>query len=150
MQLKLEIKNIDIIQAHFLRMPIEIAKGLHNAVVKAGQLIQREAMSEAPVNKQSGGGNLRQSIQTNVLGIAKANVVVGADYGIFVHEGTRPHVIMVKTKKVLANRRSGKIFGKIVNHPGTKANPFMQRAISNKKDDIGKEFENIIHDIIKL
>jgi HK97 gp10 family phage protein len=150
MQIKIEIKNIDKIQSHFARMPIEITKGLHKAVVKSSFLIQAEAMKEAPVNKQANGGNLRQSISANTLGIAKAAVVVGASYGLVVHEGSRPHEIRIKTKKVLADRRSGRIFGKVVKHPGTKANPFLQRAVDNKRDEVNDEFAAIIRDIIEI
>jgi len=32
--------------------------------------------------------------------------------------------------KALANKKSGQIFGKSVNHPGTKANPYLEKAFS--------------------
>ena len=53
-----------------------------------------------------------------------------APYAKFVYFGTRPHVIKPKKMKALANKKSGQIFGKRVNHPGTKANPYLEKAFS--------------------
>jgi gp27 len=53
-----------------------------------------------------------------------------APYAKFVYFGTRPHVIKPKKMKALANKKSGQIFGKSVNHPVTKANPYFEKAFS--------------------
>ena len=63
-----------------------------------------------------------------------------AGYAIYVHEGTAPHVITVKTKRVLANTKTGQIFGRSVNHPGTKPNRFIPRIIDKSQNDIGAAF----------
>lgn len=58
---------------------------------------------------------------------------LGFGYEYFVANGTAPHIITVKNAKVLTN--GTKFFGKSVNHPGIKANPFDVRtfqAIQNK------------------
>jgi HK97 gp10 family phage protein len=143
----MKIDGLDRIAEKFKRMPVEVAKGLDVAVTKAIFKVQAEAMKEAPVNKATAGGNLRQSIKATKNGLARGVVEVGAAYGIFVHEGTAPHIIKVKNKKVLANRRTNQMFGKIVRHPGTKANPFLQRAVDNSRDDINKDFQEVIHNI---
>lgn len=60
---------------------------------------------------------------------------LGFGYEFLVANGTRPHVITAKNAKVLTN--GSKFFGKKVNHPGTKANPFDVRtfqSILNKLD----------------
>jgi len=108
--------------------------------------VTNTAMREAPVNKQSGGGNLRQSIKYRITGPASGVVEVSGaggaphPYAIYVHEGTRPHIIRVVNKKVLANRRTGQIFGKVVRHPGTSPNPFLQRAVDQESDFINRTF----------
>ena len=52
-----------------------------------------------------------------------------APHGIFVHWGTRPHVIKPKTKKSLRWAAGGAfIFAKFVNHPGYKGDPFLINA----------------------
>ena len=145
----IKIKNLDKIKAKFklapMKMTIELGKAINRIITK----IENDAKRNAPVNKRSGGGNLRQSIRSMMIGPARGRVEVGADYGIFVHEGTRPHVIRIRQKKVLANKREGRIFGKVVQHPGTRANPFLQEAVDKNERFINKEFLNAVERAIK-
>ena len=62
-----------------------------------------------------------------------------APYAKFVYFGTRPHVIKPKKMKALANKKSGQIFGKSVNHPGTKANPYFEKAKEQLASDVSEE-----------
>lgn len=96
----------------------------------------------APIGKGSGhyrGGNLRKDIK--VISYKKDSVTIGntqkAPYAKFVHDGTRPHIIKAKNKKVLANKRAGVVFGKKVKHPGNKANPYLMNAWEAYKRDGG-------------
>ncbi len=72
----------------------------------------------------------------------------GAGYAIFVHEGTGPHVIKVVKKQVLANKKTGQVFGKVVNHPGTKPNKFLPRIIARGKEEINVTFKNALTAIL--
>ena len=76
-------------------------------------------------------GKLSQSIVkrpvlTSELGLS---VIIGAyqPYATFVHEGTKPHVILPKSAKALhwINGEGQSVFAKSVHHPGTKANRFL-------------------------
>jgi hypothetical protein len=59
------------------------------------------------------------------------SITVGAyqPYAVFVHEGTKPHIIAPKDGGTLAflwpAMGPGMFFFKSVNHPGTKANKFL-------------------------
>ena len=77
----------------------------------------------------------------------QSEVVASGDYGRvfnhvphanFVHGGTRPHVIRPRSPGgVLAFKIGGQmVFAKRVNHPGTKANPFYDHAISQSASEI--------------
>jgi len=147
--IKFEIKNIKEIKATFKQAPVKMTRELNKAIKRIITKIEGTAKREAPVNKQSGGGNLRQSISSKMAGIAKGVVDVSAKYAIYVHEGTRPHIIRIRNKKVLANTRTGRFFGKVVHHPGTKANPFLQRAVDKNKSFIDKEFGNAVEKALK-
>lgn len=60
-----------------------------------------------------------------------AGVENEAKYGIYVHEGTKPHTVVPRNKKVLAwiPRGSGKpVFARSVMHPGTKAQPWLAKS----------------------
>lgn len=56
-------------------------------------------------------------------------------YAMYVHEGTGPHVIMPVNKKALMWPGASHPVRK-VNHPGSRANPFMPRILQNSKSDI--------------
>jgi hypothetical protein len=58
----------------------------------------------------------------------------------YVEFGTAPHIIRPVNAKVLANPKTGQIFGTLVHHPGTKANPFMERIIASAQPDINTLF----------
>lgn len=79
-------------------------------------------------------GKLKEDIQVfdnraDSLSIGVGNTML-VSYAKFVYFGTRPHIIKPKKMKALANKKSGQIFGKSVNHPGTKANPYIEKAFS--------------------
>lgn len=54
-----------------------------------------------------------------------------ADYGRFVNDGTRPHVIRSHGPWPLRNRATGQVFGRTVHHPGTAPTYFVQRAAAD-------------------
>lgn len=86
-------------------------------------------------------GHLRSSIEGRVIAAGTdswAGIVgTGVSYARFVEFGTKPHVIRVRNKRVLANVRTGDVFGTVVNHPGTTAQPFLRPALDDLK---GKSF----------
>lgn len=83
-----------------------------------------------PVNK----GRLRASIriESRRLLTLRSVYTIGSDvsYAGYVHDGTRPHVIRAKNKPYLVFRYQGRwVRVKQVNHPGTRARPFLDRAV---------------------
>ena len=59
-----------------------------------------------------------------------ALIYATAPYAAFMEDGTKPHVIEARNAKALRFRgRTGFVFRKRVNHPGTKAYRFMERGI---------------------
>lgn len=92
-----------------------------------------ETVNEAKKISPYKTGNLKKDIQ--VISVNDKSVTIGnttlAPYAKFVHYGTKPHIIKVKKAKALANKKSGLVFGKKVNHPGTKANPYLKNAFEN-------------------
>ena len=80
--------------------------------------ISKRAKSDAPYKT----GFLRSSINYG----KDKNVFVRAEakYAPYLEYGTKSHTIKAKNKKVLYNSFSKTFFGKEVQHPGTKAQPF--------------------------
>lgn len=122
--------------------------GIRREISRASYSIQAKAKEEAPVKK----GFLRNSIDVIIQNSGvTGQIIVKRNYGIFVHEGTRPHIILPKNKRVLAWRGmsiSGKrskeyTFASKVNHPGTKANPFLARAADKERPIYQQNLINI-------
>ncbi|WP_169976128.1 HK97 gp10 family phage protein [Campylobacter sp. RM16191] len=130
---------------------------LKNFIFRVGSGIANRAKIIAPIDT----GNLKKDIQVFDDNINNFEVEIGntklAPYAKFVHEGTKPHVIKVKKMKALANKKTGQIFGKKVNHPGIKANPYLLNAADDflgslefekAKDRLAKDVENeVLKDI---
>jgi len=153
--IRIDIPNIEEIKKYFKKIPAQLTREVGIAVNKTVFEIEKEAKHEAPVNKGLGGGfkgyggNLRQSIRGSMTGWASGKIEVGVDYGIYVHEGTRPHIIASHGNYPLRNKITGQIFGRKVNHPGTRANPFLQRAIDNKSKWIDDTFSKALDNALE-
>jgi hypothetical protein len=84
-------------------------------------------------------GNLGRSIHLGAVTPTRAETIASADYAIYVERGTRPHEIRPRNRKALrwaasaadarltgTPRTGGRVrFAKRVQHPGTRAQPFM-------------------------
>ena len=129
--LSFKIEGLDKLRSALKKAPVETLNEIGVAVNKSAVIITSQAIKEAPVNKQSGGGNLRQNIKPAFLSKTRAEVISHAPYSGYVEGGTRPHTIEYtkEGRGGLYNKRTGQGFGRKVNHPGTRANPFMQSAI---------------------
>ena len=94
-------------------------------------------------------GNLARSIVKEVEADS-AVIRVLARYGIYVVGGTAPHVIRPAGASCLAFRaRSGEIvFTRLVRHPGTKPNPFLERAAEKTRDQVDAVFADLFQELI--
>jgi len=92
-------------------------------MIESANFLLTEMEVRAPVRS----GELRRSLGVRV---EADRVIVGPDvpYASYVEFGTKPHEIRPKNPNgVLVFSVNGqKVFAKVVHHPGTKANPFVQ------------------------
>lgn len=91
------------------------------------------AIKDAAPVAHEGGGRLRDSIMFHRNTKARLiEIIFTADtpYAKWVIEGTQPHIIEARNVKALRFEMGGEInFATSVNHPGTFANPFPERAM---------------------
>jgi HK97 gp10 family phage protein len=147
--LTVKIDGLEKLTAAIRKEPIMAKIKMNEAVRRSVGEIQNTAIKEAPVNKQTGGGNLRQNIRSRMTGELSGVIESRAGYSLFVHEGTAPHLIRPVNARALANVRTGQFFGKLVHHPGTKPNPFFRRAIQRSKVAVEKIWNDAIGAILK-
>lgn len=92
--------------------------------------ILTEAKGLAPVDT----GHLKNSGFAEQAG-TDARVGFTADYSRYVEFGTAPHEISAKPGGFLRFAgRSGVVFARRVNHPGTRAQPFLRPAALRRRD----------------
>ena len=97
-------------------------------VVAAGYKINGEAQKRTPVD----GGNLRAAWKVHIQRTTDGGVVMvsnATEYAEYIEYGTKPHIIVARKKKVLADRDAGKVFGRTVRHPGTSPRPMLRPAV---------------------
>jgi hypothetical protein len=88
-------------------------------------------------------GRLAGSIVKEV-GDGEAEIQALAPYAVFVEKGTAAHEIRPVNASVLAFEAAGKmIFTAIVRHPGTKPNPFMERAAEDTRSKAEAAFADL-------
>lgn len=97
-------------------------------------IVRRKTTAVAGVARMIAPGTMKQKIRTINSGrgaVAIGIVVCDHPAAVYVIHGTKPHIIRPRTKTVLSftSRGGGKVFAKIVHHPGTKPNDFMTRAL---------------------
>ena len=105
-----------------------LAENTYKEVAAAAQEIRNEAIQRTPVNT----GALRSAWQVrttkNLVG-GEVEVSNDTPYAAAVEYGTPARTIRAVNKKVLANKRTGQVFGPVVNHPGTKPRPMIRPAV---------------------
>lgn len=109
---------------------------------RVGPMVVNQAKILCPVDT----GRLRASIKGQVqrTWTLRPQFVVGSnvDYAEMVHDGTRPHIIRPKRAHTLRRSRRGVVkpalrfvvggevvYARVVHHPGTRAKPFLDRAL---------------------
>lgn len=113
--------NVKIDQAAVARLarPGGIVR---NDLEKRARKVAKAARAGAP-------GSMKRKIKTDT---SSGHVRVECTHpaAIFVIKGTRRHIIRPRHKQVLKFKIGGRtVFAKVVNHPGTKPNDFMVRAL---------------------
>lgn len=87
------------------------------------------ARAEAPTRTHA----LQRSIGSTYRGGGRWTISASSPHAKYVHNGTRPHVIRVRPGKHSLRffwlRVGGVVYPVRVQHPGTKANPFLARAM---------------------
>jgi hypothetical protein len=130
------IPNLPQLQEAMADYPAIATPIVQNAVV-AAQAILAKYTTAATVPIKT--GYLVQNWGFDI-GNLTARWYPKASYAPYVEFGTAPHIIRPVKARALANKETGQFFGTLVHHPGTRANPFLERIISAAQPDITELF----------
>ena len=112
-----------------------VQKVLNNTGFK----IETKAKGNVPVDT----GHLRRGITTKIGDMEVIVHTSNIKYARGVEFGTRPHLIKPKNKKALY-WKGAKHPVKSVNHPGSKAKPYLIPAFESEKDNLIKDLKEVI------
>jgi hypothetical protein len=111
---------------------------------RKGEIVTQGAKRRAPVSPDGSHGRPSGYLRSQIhwrLGADEIGLYVdilspaetpdGAPYGLFMEVGTAPHVIASHGNYPLRNRRTGPVVGRIVQHPGTAAQPHLRPALED-------------------
>ena len=116
-----------------------------DVLVNSANYMKGEMEARVPVRT----GRLRQSIQIRVRG-DKVYIGPETEYDAFIEFGTRPHEIRAKKGKALAFKSGGQtVIVKKVNHPGTKAQPYVRPAFEAWRSRLGEDVAKASVKVIK-
>lgn len=142
-QFQVSIPNLPQLKQALASYP-SIAGPIVQSAIVASQAILAKFTTAATVPVRT--GYLLQNWGFEV-GSLMARWYPKAQYAPYVEFGTAPHIIKPVNARVLANAKTGEIFGTLVHHPGTKANPFMERIVASAQPDIDTLFAQALEKI---
>lgn len=122
--------NLDELRGTFEESRRALVKGCREAVVDAVKVGEAEA--KATHRYKSRTGDLESSTRGRLVWTdndgAEGVVEATAPHAVFVHQGTKAHVIEPRKAKALRFEQDGAIrFAQRVQHPGTTADPFIDQ-----------------------
>lgn len=120
------------------RVDLDIGEGRARAVavgMTAPEVakVTRQVLNRAKILAPVRTGRLRASGKMDLRVTQNGptgSVTFTVKYAQWVHDGTRPHIIRAKNKKVLRFKVGSQVlYRPLVHHPGTKPRPFLARAL---------------------
>lgn len=115
-------------------------------VERLADLAYAEAFYGAPWKT----GKLARSIVKEIDEDGEASIKALAPHAVYVIKGTAPHEIRPVNASVLAFKAAGgdMVFTRLVRHPGTRPNPFLQRAVDKARENVEEIFAELFVELI--
>lgn len=138
------IAGIEAIRRQMLRLVPDLSREVTESTAQA--TLEK---ARAAADKHTKTGALIRSLKLRRKGNNQLEVYHDeqmAPHAIFVHWGTRPHIIRPKDKKALRFVPKGGnsfVFAQIVNHPGYRGDPYLLRA----REAVAQQFSRIAGNI---
>ena len=121
--IRVEIAGLDAVEKHLQEVPRRVER---RVLLDMAQIIYDHA--ERAADRHTRTGALRQSLYNRPIphGREIGHDPQRAPHALFVHWGTRPHVIKPKKRKALRWTSGGEfVFAKFVRHPGYKGDAYL-------------------------
>ena len=137
--IKIDSSDLNKFSVILRELPDEIKNDVRKLVKNSAFNIERDAKSSASVKT----GHLRRSISTKMGDMEATIHTSNLKYAPMVEFGTKPHIIRAKNKKALYWKGAKHPIRK-VNHPGSKAKPYLIPAFEKEKDQFLEKLKEVI------
>ena len=137
--IKINTNEIDKFAVELIKLSEKSRDNVQKAIKKSAFNIESQAKKNLASNKSVVTGHLRRSIATKMGDLEATIHTSNVKYAVIVEKGSKAHVIRPKNKKALY-WKGAKHPVKQVNHPGSKAKPYLEPAFESEKD---KFIENL-------
>ena len=137
--IKINTNEIDKFAVDLIELSEKSRVNVQKAIKKSAFNIEANAKKNLASNKSVVTGHLRRSIATKMGDLEATIHTSNVKYAVIVEKGSKAHVIRPKNKKALY-WKGAKRPVKLVNHPGSKAKPYLIPAFESEKD---KFIENL-------
>ena len=137
--IKINTNEIDKFAVELIELSEKSRDNVQKAIKKSAFNIESQAKKNLASNKSVITGHLRRSIATKMGDLEATIHTSNVKYAVIVEKGSKAHVIRPKNKKALYWKGATHPV-KQVNHPGSKAKPYLEPAFESEKD---KFIENL-------
>ena len=137
--IKINTDEIDKFAVELVELSEKSKDNVQKAIKKSAFNIESNAKKNLASNKSVVTGHLRRSVATQMGDLEATIHTSNVKYAVIVEKGSKAHVIRPKNKKALYWEGASRPV-KMVNHPGSKAKPYLIPAFESEKD---KFIENL-------
>lgn len=152
-----KLSGFDGLDRALAELAPRVARNVANRSLRAGaKVIQAEAKAQLRDSSETGALARSVKVRTRRSRSAQQRVVsvgVAGTEGPLAHIiefGSSPHTIEAPPGKVLADKKTGRVFGKKVSHPGTPPRPFLRVAADVKAAEALQTIGRVLGDGIEV
>ena len=141
--IKINTSELDKFSVYLKAKSEEDEKKIQKVLKNSAMTIQKNAISNLTSNGSVNTGHLRRGIANFRRGMTATVHTSNIKYAVMVEKGTKAHIIKPKNKKALYWKGATHPV-KQVNHPGSKAKPYLIPAFEKEKDQFLEKLKEVI------
>ena len=141
--IRIDTNEIDKFAVELIKLSEESKGNVQKVIKKSAFNIEAKAKNNLKANRSVVTRHLTRNVATQIGDLEATIHASNVKYAIIVEKGSRPHIIRPKNKKALY-WEGAKRPVKLVNHPGSKAKPFLIPAFESEKDKFIENLKEVI------
>ena len=141
--IKVNVGDLNKFSIDIENLSSEIEEDVKKVIKNSAFKIETNAKTNLTKNKSVATGHLRRGITTDIRGLEAIIHTSNIKYAPMVEYGTKAHIIRPKSKKALY-WKGAKHPVKQVNHPGSRAKPYLIPAFDKEKDQFLEKLKEVI------